>query len=199
MVLAGDYAAIKERYGDVLGLIGDLCRSMMIPAPGHRFIVGDFSAVEARVLTSLAGDTDKLETFRQFDCGLGRDIYCVTAEQVLGLTDVQSKSPERRSGRSSSSGSGTRWGRQAAGHDPEGQHPDTRGSPSRDHALGAKMARPKPVIVGYWAALEAAAMAAVRNPDMTVPCRAIVFQMRDGVLFATSAIRTRAELSGAGD
>ena len=51
MVLAGDYAAIKERYGDVLGLIGDLCRSMLIPAPAHRFIVGDFSAVEARVLT----------------------------------------------------------------------------------------------------------------------------------------------------
>ena len=41
-----------------------------------------------------------------------------------------------------------------------------------------------PMIVGYWAALEAAAMAAVRNPDMTVPCRAIIFQMRDGVLFA---------------
>ena len=41
-----------------------------------------------------------------------------------------------------------------------------------------------PVIVGYWAALEAAAMAAVRNLDMTVPCRAIIFQMRDGVLFA---------------
>ena len=39
MVLAGDYAAIKERYGDVLGLIGDLCRSMIDPgtwAPFHR-------------------------------------------------------------------------------------------------------------------------------------------------------------------
>ena len=63
MVLVGDYAAIKERYGDVLGLIGDLCRSMLVPAPGHRFIIGDFSAVEARVLAFLAGDADKLETF----------------------------------------------------------------------------------------------------------------------------------------
>ena len=63
MVLAGDYAAIKERYGDVLGVIGDLCRSMLIPAPGHRFIIGDFSAVEARVLAFLAGDADKLEAF----------------------------------------------------------------------------------------------------------------------------------------
>jgi DNA polymerase len=50
MVLADDYAGIKQRYGNVLGVIGDLCRSMLIPAPGHRFIVGDFSAIEARVL-----------------------------------------------------------------------------------------------------------------------------------------------------
>ena len=72
----------------MLGVIGDLCRSMIIPAPGHRFIVGDFSAIEARVLAFLAGDADKLEAFRQFDLGLGRDIYCVTAEQVLGLSGV---------------------------------------------------------------------------------------------------------------
>ena len=85
MVRAEDYAALKEKYGDVLGVIGDLCRSMLIPAPGHRFIVGDFSAIEARVLTWLAGDENKLETFRQFDAGIGRDIYCIAAEQVLEL------------------------------------------------------------------------------------------------------------------
>ena len=97
---AEDYATLKERYDDVLGVIGDLCRSMIIPAPGHRFIVGDFSAIEARVLAFLAGDADKLAAFRQFDCGLGRDIYCVTAEQVLGLAEEDhGKSPERQLGR----------------------------------------------------------------------------------------------------
>jgi DNA polymerase len=74
MVLAEDYEAIKAKYGDVLGVIGDLCRSMIIPAPGHRFIVGDFSAIEARVLAWLAGDTNKLETFHLSDVGLGPDI-----------------------------------------------------------------------------------------------------------------------------
>ena len=73
MVLADDYAGIKQRHGDVLGVIGDLCRSMLIPAPGHRFIVGDFSAIEARVLTWLAGDADKLKRFQEFDCGRGRE------------------------------------------------------------------------------------------------------------------------------
>ena len=83
LVKAEDHTALKERYHDVLGVIGDLCRSMIVPPPGHRFIVGDFSAIEARVLAFLAGDADKLEAFRQFDLGLGRDIYCITAEQVL--------------------------------------------------------------------------------------------------------------------
>src|SRR5262249_20807643 len=90
MVRAEDYAALKERYNDVLGVIGDLCRSMIVPAQGHRFIVGDFSAIEARVLAFLAGDADKLDAFRQFDLGLGRDIYCVTAEQLLGLSGLHS-------------------------------------------------------------------------------------------------------------
>jgi DNA polymerase len=66
-VRVGDYAIIKERYRDVLGLLGDLCRSMIIPAPEQRFIVGDFRAIEARVLCFLAGDAEKLETFRRFD------------------------------------------------------------------------------------------------------------------------------------
>ena len=50
IVKAEDYTTLEKKYGDVLGVIGDLCRSMIIPAPGHRFIVGDFSAIEARVL-----------------------------------------------------------------------------------------------------------------------------------------------------
>src|SRR5262249_696461 len=99
LVKAGAYTTLKERYNDVLGAIGDLCRSMIVPPPGHRFIVGDFSAIEARVLAHLAGDANKLNAFRQFDLGLGPDIYCVTAEQVLGLSGLHSKSPERQLGK----------------------------------------------------------------------------------------------------
>ena len=145
MVLAGDYAATKERYGDVLGLIGDLCRSMLIPAPGHRFIVGDFSAVEARVLAFLAGDADKLAHFRQFDPGLGRDLYCVTAEQVLGLADVQDKSPERQLGKVFELGLGYSMGAdRLLATIRKANIPDTE-SITRDgyRALGTKMARRK--------------------------------------------------------
>ena len=170
----------------MLGLVGDLCRSMLIPAPGHRFIIGDFSAIEARVLAFLAGDADKLERFPPIRFRPGRDLYCVTAEQVLGLTDVQDKSPERQLGKIFELGLGySMGGRQAAGHDPEGQRPQHRGHHARGYrALGQKMARAEPRHRLFWAALNAAAVTAVRNPEIVVPCRAVSFFMREGVLFA---------------
>ena len=177
---------LKERYGDVLGLIGDLCRSMLVPAPGHRFIIGDFSAVEARVLAFLAGDANKLETFRQFDLGLGRDIYCVTAEQVLGLTDVQDKSPERALGKVFELGLGYSMGAdKLLATIRKANIPNTE-SITREDCAGwvQKWRAQNPVIVGYWAALDAAAMTAVRNPGLVVPCRAVSFVMREDVLFA---------------
>ena len=186
MVRAGDYAAIKGRYGDVLRVIGDLCRSMIIPAPGHRFLIGDFSAVEARALAYLAGDADKLEAFRQFDLGLGRDIYCDTAEQVLGLTDVQDKSPERTLGKVFELGLGYQMGGdKLLATIRKANIPDTAWITIKETTLWVQKWRAQnPIIVGYWAQLEATALAAVRNPGTPYPCRNVSFQMRDGALFA---------------
>jgi DNA polymerase len=185
-VLAGDYTAAKERYGDVLGVIGDLCRSMLTPAPGHRFIVGDFTTIEARTLAFLAGDAGSLETFRQFDRGLGRDLYCVIAEQVLGLAEVHGKSPERQLGKifELALGYGMGAGKLLATI-RKANVPDTeRISVAETTRWVRKWREQNPAIVGYWAALDAAAMAAVRDPGMPVPCGTVGFQMRDGVLFA---------------
>jgi DNA polymerase bacteriophage-type len=186
MVLAGDYSAVKERYGDVLGLVGDLCRSMLIPAPGHRFIVGDFSAIEARVLAFLAGDADKLESFHQFDLGTRRDIYCVTAEQVLGLADVQSKSPERALGKIFELGLGySMGGDKLLATIRKVNIPGTeRITIAETTRWVQKWRKRNPTIVGYWAALDAAAKAAVHNPEIIVPCRAVSFGTREGVLFS---------------
>ena len=146
LVKAEDYAALKKSYGDVLGVIGDLCRSMIIPAPGHRFIVGDFSAIEARVLAFLAGDADKLEAFRQFDLR-------PRARHLLRHGRAGSRA-RRRAGQVARAAARENLrararvldgGRQAAGHDPEGQrshrcghHPRGRGT------MGANMARQEP-------------------------------------------------------
>jgi DNA polymerase len=180
IVKAEDYTTLKKKYGDVLGVIGDLCRSMIIPAPGHRFIVGDFSAIEARLLAFLAGDADKLATFRQFDCGLGRDIYCVTAEQVLGLTKVHGNSPERGLGKIFELGLGYQMGASKLFAQIRKVNAS---STLKDAERWVRIWRAKnPRIVTYWAQLNATAMAAVRNPGTPFDCRSITFEMRDSVL-----------------
>jgi DNA polymerase len=186
LVKAEDYEGLEECYGDVLGVIGDLSRSMLIPAPGYRFIIGDLSMIEARVLAWLAGDADKLDRFRQYDLGLGRDIYCVTAEQVLGLSGLHAKSPERQLGKQFELGLGF----QMSGEKLLAQimrNPLARkvaGAITLDDAeRWVQTWRAKnPRIVVYWGHLNAAALAAVRNPGVPFSCRSVSFRMSDGVL-----------------
>lgn len=185
MVLADDYARIKQRHGDVLGVIGDLCRSMLIPAPGYRFIIGDFSAIEARVLAWLAGDADKLKSFEEFDCGRGRDLYCATAEQVLGLNhEVTNKSPERALGKIFELGLGYQMGGdRLLTHIRSANVPNSgRITIKETEAWVKKWRQLNPKIVVFWAVLDATARAAVRNPETVITCGMIKFQMRNGVL-----------------
>jgi DNA polymerase len=184
LVKAEDYEGIKARHGDVLGVIGDLSRSMLIPAPGHRFLIGDFSMIEARVLAWLAGDEDKLERFRQYDLGLGSDIYCVTAEQVLGLSGLHSKSSERQLGKQFELGLGFKMGPDRLLYEiRKARLPDTEWI-SLDHTTRwVQTWRAKnPRIVEYWAHLNAAANAAVRNPGGVFPCRSVGFRVDNDVL-----------------
>lgn len=60
--------------------LSQLIRTSFIPAPGHRFMVADFSAVEARVIAWLAGETTTLCAFEE-----GKDLYCETASRMFGV------------------------------------------------------------------------------------------------------------------
>jgi DNA polymerase bacteriophage-type len=180
MVRVEDYAGLKEKFGDVLGVIGDLCRSMLVPAPGHHFIVGDFSAIEARVLTWLAGDEKKLEAFRQFDLGIGRDLYCIAAEQVLGLTEVGRKSRERGLGKEFELGLGYSMGsvRLLTRVQRAGYHATIQDTTRWVN----KWREQNPKIVNFWRDLKNAAIAAVQRPGELKLCGVVSFEMWDGVL-----------------
>jgi DNA polymerase len=179
-----DYAAVKARYRDVLGLAGDLCRSMIIPAEGHRFIVGDFSSVEARVLAWLAGAEEEVEAFRQFDRGIGPDAYVFTAQQVFGPDGVGDPSRIRQLGKIFKLGLGYGMGpNRLLSEIRKARIPGTENLSISDVRKWVRTWREiNFVVVGYWYALDAAAVAAVRNPGMLVPCRAVSFEMRDRVL-----------------
>lgn len=78
LVLAGHDASVEERYGSVPDVLSELIRTAFVPDPGERFIVADFSAIEARVIAWLAGETWRSDVFAS-----GGDIYCASAEKMF--------------------------------------------------------------------------------------------------------------------
>lgn len=80
MVRAQNYAGLRAIYGNVPDTLSQLIRTAFVPAPGNKFIVSDFSAIEARVIAWLAGEDWVLDVFKS-----GGDIYCATASQMFGV------------------------------------------------------------------------------------------------------------------
>lgn len=78
IVKDGDFEMLDMTFGNVPNVLSELIRTVLIPKPNHRFIVADFSAIEARVLSWLAGEQWRLDTFRN-----GGDIYCASASQMF--------------------------------------------------------------------------------------------------------------------
>lgn len=76
--------AIEETYGNIPNVLSELIRTAFVPKEGHRFIVSDFSAIEARVLAWYAGEAWRLDVFRE-----GGDIYCASASQMFGIPVVK--------------------------------------------------------------------------------------------------------------
>ncbi len=72
--------ALRLIYGNVPDTLSQLIRTAFIPSEGNVFVVADFSAIEARVISWLAGEDWRLEAFRQ-----GKDIYCESASQMFGV------------------------------------------------------------------------------------------------------------------
>lgn len=73
----GDFDTMGTLFGETAFVFSELIRTAFIPSEGCRFIVSDFSAIEARVLAWIAGEEWVLEAFRA-----GKDIYCETASMM---------------------------------------------------------------------------------------------------------------------
>ena len=78
LVKLGDYDALKLLYEDVPDTLSQLIRSAFIPRPGCKFIVSDFSAIEARVLSFIAREQWRLDVFES-----NGDIYCASASTMF--------------------------------------------------------------------------------------------------------------------
>ena len=78
LVRSGDFDGVELLYEDVPDTLSQLIRTAFVPKPGCKFIVADFSAIEARVLAWFAGEHWRQEVFEK-----GGDIYCASASQMF--------------------------------------------------------------------------------------------------------------------
>ena len=78
LVRAGDFDAVEMLYEDVPDTLSQLIRTAFVPKEDCKFIVADFSAIEARVLAWFAGEVWRQEVFAN-----GGDIYCASASQMF--------------------------------------------------------------------------------------------------------------------
>ncbi len=80
LVRTGDYDTMEMLYDDIPDTLSQLIRTAFIARPGYKFIVSDYSAIEARVLAHLAGETWRSKVFAE-----GKDIYCASASQMFSV------------------------------------------------------------------------------------------------------------------
>lgn len=78
LVRDGNFTALELLYDNIPQVLSELIRTAFVPRPGCKYIVSDFSAIEARVLSFLAGEQWRMDVFAE-----GKDIYCASASQMF--------------------------------------------------------------------------------------------------------------------
>lgn len=78
LVKSGNYEAMELLYDDIPDTLSQLIRTAFVPKFGMKYVVSDFSAIEARVLSWFAGEQWRLDVFKS-----GGDIYCASASQMF--------------------------------------------------------------------------------------------------------------------
>lgn len=178
LVKAGDYEMLDTLYDSVPGVLSELIRTAFIPRPGYKFIVSDFSAIEARVLSHLAGEEWRVDVFRN-----GRDIYCESASRMFGV-------PVEKHGQNSHLRQKGKIAELALGYG--GSTGALRAMGALDMGLTEEELQPlvdmwrssNPHITQYWWAVDAAVKDAIALRTET-HVGDIAFVMKKGMLFIT--------------
>lgn len=84
LVRMGCFDLLDSVYGNTPDVLSQLIRTMLIPKPGCEFIIVDYSAIEARVLSWISGEEWRIKAFEE-----GTDIYCASASQMFGVPVVK--------------------------------------------------------------------------------------------------------------
>jgi DNA polymerase bacteriophage-type len=195
LVKEGRFEVIELLYDSVPNVLSELIRTAFIPKPGHRFIVSDFSAIEARVLAWLSGEKWRIDVFETHG-----KIYEASSSAMFGvpLDEITKGSPLRQKGKISelalgyggSTGALTAMGALEMGLTEE-ELPQ----------LVKQWRNANPHITQFWWDVDAAAIKSVRDKKEVVVGK-VRFNYQSGILFITlpsgrklSYIKPRLELN----
>ncbi len=175
-VKRGDYELLSFLYNSVPEVLSELTRTALIPRPGYKFIVADFAAIEARVLSWLAGEEWRMEVFAN-----NGDIYCETASRMFkkpvvkhginGELRSKGKQCELSCGYGGSVGALKAMGAIEAGMEESELQP-----------LVDMWRESNPKIVSLWYEIDKKAKAAIINKT-TTETHGIQFVCKSGMLF----------------
>lgn len=178
LIRVGDFDALEILYEDVPDTLSQLIRTAFVPQENRKFIVADFSAIEARVIAWLAGEKWRQDVFAE-----GKDIYSASASQMFGVPvekhgvnghlRQKGKIAELALGYGGSVGALKAMGALEMGLQ-EDELP----------ALVSAWRQANPKIVQFWWAVDRAVMDAVTRKT-TTKTHGIIFSARNGILFIT--------------
>ena len=178
LVKQGRFEDIELVYDSTPNVLSELIRTAFIPKPGCRFVVADFSAIEARVMGWLSGEEWVLDVFR----GDGK-LYEMTASRMFGIpmSEIGKGSPERAKGKVASLS--CQYGGSTNGLISMGAL-DMGLTEDELPPLVAAWRKANPHMVQFWWDVDAAAIKAVTEKQKTKVGK-IIFEYKSGILFIT--------------
>jgi len=177
LLLTGQYDALELLFDSVPVVLSQLIRTAFIPSPGCRFVVADFSAIEARVIAWLAGEKWRMDVFNSHG-----KIYEASAAQMfkVPVESITKDNPLRQKGKIAELALGYQGSKGAL---------ITMGALNMGlteeelPGLVTTWRQANPAIVQYWSDVESAALEAVRGKTTTGLPRGLAFSYESGILF----------------
>ena len=178
LVKQGRFEDIELLYDSTPNVLSELIRTAFIPKPGCRFVVADFSAIEARVLAWLSGEQWRLDVFTSHG-----KIYEASASSMfhVPMEEITKTSPLRQKGKLAELGLG--FGGAAGALISMGAL-DMGLTEEELPPLVAAWRKANPHITQFWWDVDAAAVKAVTEKQKTKAGR-IIFEYKSGILFIT--------------